>query len=154
MPNIYQPKVISIIKRGVKKLMELNYGIGYSFGVINTLNNIYINNNMIQDELINYNCIQKILKIFLIISKKNGDTKKEFMRFIKKNLMKNTLIKKTVEKYMKYLLKISEDFNKNKQYYLTHKTFNNKDIFISFFDENIPFKVIYKIFITYNIKRY
>ena len=147
MPDIYQPKIISIIKRGIKKLIEKKYGIGYCLGIMNTLNNIYINDTLIKDELINYVCIQKILKIFLIISKTCG-LKKEFMRFIKKNLMKNSIIKKTVEKYMKYLLKISEDFNKNKQYYLTHKTFNNKDIFKNYFNENLNCKYIYKIYLT------
>ena len=150
MPIKYQPKIISIIKRGIKNLIEQKYGIGYSFGIMNTLNNIYINNNnsIITDELTNIICIQKILKIYLIISKVNT-SKKEFMRFIKKYLMKNITIKKIIENYMKYLLKISNDFINNKQYYLTHKTFNNKAFFQNYFKENIPSKVVHKIFIIY-----
>ena len=148
MPNIYQPKILSIIKKGIKRLIEEKYGIGYNFGLMNTLYNLYINNNIINDELTNYICIQKILKIYLIMSK-NSSLNKEFMRFIKKFLMKNTMIKKIIENYMKYLLKISNDFTTNKQYYLTHKTFNSKAFFKIYFNDNIPFKVIHKIFITY-----
>ena len=148
MPNFYQPKILSIIKRGVKKLIKEKYGIGYNFGIMNTLSNIYMNSNAITDELTNFICIQKILKIFLIISKTNS-SKKEFMRFIKKILLKNTTIKKIIENYIKYLLRISKDFVNNKQYYFTHKTFNNKTLFKNYFNDNIPFKVVYKIFIIY-----
>ena len=148
MPNIYQPKILSIIKFGIKKLIEKKYGIGYTFSIINILNNLYIDNQVITDELTNYICIQKILKIYLIISS-NNTNKKEYMLFIKKKLMKNTTIKKIIENYMKYLLKISNDFNTNKQYYLTHKTFNNKTFFKNYFNDNIPYKVIHKIFIIY-----
>ena len=148
MASIYQPKILSIIKSGIKKLIEEKYGLGYNFGIINILNNIYINNTNITDELTNFICIQKILKIYLIISS-NNSSKKEFMRFIKKNLMKNTTIKKIIENFMKYLLKISNDFTINKQYYLTHKSFNNKTFFKNYFNDNIPFKVVHKIFITY-----
>ena len=148
MPNSYQPKILSIIKRGVNKFIDEKYGIGYNFGIMKAIINIYIDNNTIKDELINYICIQKTLKIFLILSKIDT-SKNEFMRAIKNILLKNATIKKIIEKYIKYLLKISKDFIDNKQYYLTHKTFNNKAIFTNFFNENIPYKVMYKIFIIY-----
>ena len=63
--------------------------------------------------------------------------------------MKNSKIKKIIENYMRYLLKIGEDYAKNKHYYFTYKTFNNKSIFVNYFNESIPFKVIHKIFISY-----
>ena len=148
MPWEYQPKIISIIKKGFKKLVEKNYGDGYNLGIINTLNNIYINNKLIKDVLTNYICIKKLLKIYLIISKASS-SKKEYIRFIKKQLMKNVEIKRIISNYIKYLLKVSHDFVLNKQNYLTHKTFNNKKIFKVFFNETIPQKVIYEIFITY-----
>ena len=148
MPWEYQPKIISIIKKGFKKLVENNYGDGNNFELINTLNNIYINNKLIKDALTNYICIKKLLKIYLIISKASS-SKKEYIRFIKKQLMKNVEIKKIINNYIKYLLKVSDDFLINKQNYLTHKTFNNKKIFKLFFSESIPHKVIYEIFITY-----
>ena len=148
MPWEYQPKIISIIKKGFKKLVQNNYGDGYNLGLINTLNNIYINNKLIKDILTNYICIKKLLKIYLIISKASS-SKKEYIRFIKKHLMKNVEIKRIIKDYIKYLLKVSHDFLMNKQNYLTHKTFNNKKIFKMYFNETIPQKVIYEIFITY-----
>ena len=69
MPWEYQPKIISIIKKGFKKLVDNNYGDGNNMGIINTLNNIYINNKPTKDILTNYLCIKKLLKIYLIISK-------------------------------------------------------------------------------------
>ena len=63
--------------------------------------------------------------------------------------MKNVEIKRIIRDYIKYLLKVSHDFVLNKQNYLTHKTFNNKTIFKMYFNEAIPQKVIYEIFITY-----
>ena len=148
MPWEYQPKIISIIKKGFKKLIEKNYGDGNNMGIINTLNNIYINNKLIKDPLTNYICIKKLLKIYLIISKASS-SKKEYIKFIKKHIMKNIEIKRIISNYIKYLLKVSSDFVINEQNYLTHKTFNNKKIFKLFFNESIPQKVIYEIFITY-----
>ena len=148
MPWEYQPKVISIIKRGFKKLVENNYGDGSNLELINTLITININNKPIKDVLTNYICIKKILKIYLIISKASS-SKKEYIRFIKKHLMKNTEIKKIISNYMKYLLNVSNDFVLNKQNYFTHKTFNNKKLFKLYFNESIPQKIIYDIFITY-----
>ena len=148
MPNEYQPKVISIIKRGFQKLVDNNYGDENNLGFLNFLNNIYINNKIIKDDLTNYICIKKLLKIYLIVSKANS-SKKEYIRFVKKHVTKNVEIKRIINNYMKYLLKISEDFLLNKQNYFGHKTFNNKKIFKNFFNETIPNKIIYEIFITY-----
>ena len=99
---------------------------------------------MIKDLLTNYICIKKLLKIYLIISKASS-SKKEYIKFIKKQLMKNVEIKRIIRDYIKYLLKVSHDFVLNKQNYLTHKTFNNKTIFKMYFNEAIPQKVIYEI---------
>ena len=60
-----------------------------------------------------------------------------------------TKLERIIKDYIKYLLKVSHDFLMNKQNYLTHKTFNNIKIFKMYFNETIPQKVIYEIFITY-----
>ena len=148
MPSEYQPKIITIIKNGFKKLIEKNYGDGNNLELMNTLNNIYINGKLIKDELTNYICIKKLLKLFLMVSKASS-SKKEYIRFMKRNLIKNNEIKKIINNYIKYLLNINTDFSSNKQNHFTHKTFNNKNIFKMNFSDTIPQKIIYEIFITY-----
>ena len=66
MPLEYQPKIISIIKRGFMKLIEKNYGDGCNLELLNTLLTFIINNKSTKDVLTNYICIKKLLKISLI----------------------------------------------------------------------------------------
>ena len=80
---------------------------------------------------------------------KASSSKKEYIRFMKRNLIKNNEIKKIINNYIKYLLNINTDFSSNKQNHFTHKTFNNKNIFKMNFSDTIPQKIIYEIFIAY-----
>ena len=80
---------------------------------------------------------------------KASSSKKEYIRFMKRNLIKNNEIKKIINNYIKYLLNINTDFSSNKQNHFTHKTFNNKNIFKMNFSDTIPQKIIYEIFIIY-----
>ena len=150
MPYEYQPKILSIIKRGLKILINERNEIGYHVSLMDTLNDIYLKNTnvLVKNEVIYYKCLAKILSIYLLISLTKSP-KSEILRFMKNNLMNNHEIKNIIDKYMKYLLSIGSDFIKNKQYYLAHKTFFHKDIYKTYFNEKIEHKIIYKIFITY-----
>ena len=168
MPAQYIPRILATIKKGIKLIISERIEISNEIDYIYVLHENFLSDEITQNirnyrgisvhiTSIEYKSLAKILKIIELLMKMR-EQNKEFVQYLNDKLEKVDILKKTIERYIKYLLKVSEDFAKNKDNYTNNKEFNNRKLFKRYFGDNIGFNTIQKIFesylqiIVYNIR--
>ena len=150
MPFIFYPNIFFLVKKGIKVLIEKKVEISSEFVFLKLIFNLFdtINDNNNNNNNFNENvyliCIIELLETLNLIMKLKHTYKVKFLSFIKNKIFLNETLKKYIINFKEYLLEISNDFQKNKSFYLEKKDFYREEIFRKYFKSNKP-KIIYKV---------
>ena len=97
-----------------------------------------------------YNCLIKLLNLLELLFTFKLSDQGHYLNFIKPCL-ESLLEYEIIEKYKIYLLKIAEDFKKNKKEYTNRKTFDNQKFFDKIFEVHIKASNIFNPNLVFQI---
>ena len=97
-----------------------------------------------------YNCLIKLLNLLELLFTFKLNDQNHYLNFIKPCL-ENFLGQDIIKCYKMYLLKIAEDFRKNKKDYTSRKTFDNQQFFDKIFESYIKYSNIFNSNLVFKI---